>query len=81
MCYLTGIRCEEKDFWFINTCKILAEHFPCERGCALVLGPDIPNYVDAPDLNTHQQCLVNQQKAKCAAQHPATSRLCACVPQ
>jgi len=80
-CGSQGMRCEEQDFWFINTCKTLAEHFPCERGCALVLGPDVPNYVESASLNTHQQCLVNQQQTRCAAKHEATARLCACVPR
>lgn len=44
--------------WFINSCKELRQHFPCEQGCALELGPDVPNYVQDPKLSTFHQCLV-----------------------
>jgi hypothetical protein len=73
------MRCEAHEFWFINSCTELSKHFPCEQGCALVLGPDIPNYVDDPQLSTFQKCLVTQQEPKCQASHPGTSRLCACT--
>ncbi|KAK3274131.1 hypothetical protein CYMTET_17673 [Cymbomonas tetramitiformis] len=78
-CADVGLRCSEPDFWFINNCQELAKHFPCERGCALVLGPDIPNYVHNPALNTYQKCLVTQEQSRCSASHPSTTRLCACV--
>jgi len=77
-CKDKGLQCMEHEFWFINTCKILEEHFSCARGCALVLGPDIPNFVEDPSLSTYHQCLVNQEEPKCSARHPGTSRLCAC---
>ena len=75
-----ALRCDEQSFWFINSCESLAEHFACERGCALVLGEDVPNYVVDASLNTYRQCLVNERQPKCDAHHPATARLCPCVP-
>ena len=37
-CADRGLRCHAPDFWFLNSCEKLAEYFPCEAGCALVLG-------------------------------------------
>mmetsp|Transcript_55114 Transcript_55114/g.175314 ORF Transcript_55114/g.175314 Transcript_55114/m.175314 type:complete len:99 (+) Transcript_55114:1324-1620(+) len=78
-CGRGGLRCQADQFWFINKCEILMKLFPCERGCSMVLGRDIPNYVMDPALSTHGQCLVTQEQPTCAAQHPGTARLCACV--
>ncbi|KAK9847547.1 hypothetical protein WJX84_001936 [Apatococcus fuscideae] len=72
--------CSTPDFWFINSCETLREHFPCTHGCATELGPDLPNYVMGPDLETYQTCLVFQKQPKCNAAHPSTARLCPCVP-
>ena len=37
-CRGVGMRCVASDFWFLNSCEALARRFPCENGCALVLG-------------------------------------------
>lgn len=71
--------CSTEDFWFINTCEALARHFACEAGCAVELGPDVPNYVHDPSLNTFQSCLVTQQTPRCTAAHRSTQRLCPCI--
>ena len=73
-----GLECKKADFWFINTCEELRQHFPCERGCAVELGDDVPNYVINPELPTYQTCLVTQREPTCAASHQDTRRLCAC---
>lgn len=71
--------CSASDFWYINDCAQLQAHFPCERGCMLELGRDVPNYVMDPDLPNHGTCLVSQEQARCEAVHPGTARLCPCV--
>lgn len=73
------MQCSTQDFWFINTCEELQQHFPCQRGCAVELGDDVPNYVVNPALATYQTCLVTQKEPKCSAKHPDTRRLCPCV--
>lgn len=78
-CADRGLRCHSPDFWFLNSCETLAEYFPCEGGCALVLGDDIPNYVMGEEMDTYQKCLVNERQSTCAASHHGTARLCACL--
>ena len=74
-----GMECSQQDFWFLNSCEVLRQHFPCERGCTVELGQDIPNYVVDPELATHQTCLIAQKQPACGASHPATARLCPCI--
>ena len=71
--------CSGGDFWFVNSCETLKQHFPCERGCTVELGLDIPNYVVDLSLATHQTCLIAQKQPSCEASHPATARMCPCV--
>jgi hypothetical protein len=73
-----GRVCRPQDFWFINTCEVLRQHFPCEKGCTVELGSDVPAYVHQQGLPTSQACLVTQQQPQCWGEHAATSRLCAC---
>ena len=79
-CAASNLRCVAKDFWFLNRCAILEEHFACENGCAPVLGDDVPNYVVARDADTFGKCLVTERRSTCRASHRATRRLCACAP-
>ena len=79
-CSEQGMRCRQDDFWFLNTCEELKRQFPCERGCAAELGPDVPNYVMSEELGTHHMCLVNQRQPLCSASHQSTARLCPCIP-
>jgi hypothetical protein len=72
------LACKKEDFWFINTCEELKRHFLCEKGCAVELGNDVPNYVVNPQLPTYQTCLVTQKEPTCSASHPDTQRLCPC---
>lgn len=76
-----GMECNQHEFWFINSCEELSKHFPCEKGCTVELGNDVPNYVNDASLGSHQTCLVNQKEAKCAAANPSTQRLCPCIPK
>lgn len=80
-CSAHGQACSQEDFWFLNTCKALRRHFLCDIGCAVGVGPDVPNYVEDQKLPTHHQCLVTQKAPSCEAKHDGTSRLCACIPQ
>lgn len=75
------MNCNAGEFWFINSCEELSQHFACEKGCAVELGEDIPNYVLDTTLATHQTCLVNQRQPKCDAANPSSRRLCPCVPK
>ncbi len=72
--------CSRPDFWFINSCTELRRHFHCERGCNVVLGDDVPNYVVNPAQITFHQCLITQRLPLCQASHNDTVRLCPCVP-
>lgn len=71
--------CSAEDFWFINSCTELRRHFGCERGCNVVLGDDVPNYVVNAAQMTFQQCLITQRQSNCGASHNDTARLCPCV--
>ncbi len=55
------------------------QNFPCESGCAVELGSDIPNYVMDPNLSTFHSCLITQKQPQCDASHAATARLCPCT--
>ncbi|KAK9838605.1 hypothetical protein WJX84_002304, partial [Apatococcus fuscideae] len=79
-CRQQDMECRTQDFWFINSCEVLREHFPCTHGCAIELGADLPNYVMGADLQTFQTCLVFQKQPICKASHASTARLCPCVP-
>lgn len=80
VCRGVALTCEKQDFWFINTCKELKKHFPCERGCAMEVGPDLPNYVVGANLSTYQTCLIMEGGGStCQASHKSTRRLCPCV--
>lgn len=59
-----GLRCVDADFWFINSCTELRRAFPCEGGCAVELGHDVPNYVVDARQPTYQKCLVNQVRLR-----------------
>jgi hypothetical protein len=41
---------------------VLRQHMPCERGCTVELGPDVPAYVSAPNQTLHQYCLITQAR-------------------
>ena len=61
-------------------CDVLDRAFPCERGCVMVLGDDIPNYVSNPrNAEHHGRCLVTELRSTCDAKHWSTSRMCPCV--
>ena len=80
-CRNQEMECNSHEFWFINSCEELSKHFPCEQGCAVELGNDVPNYVVDASLGSFQTCLVNQKQPKCEAANPSTRRLCPCVPK
>jgi len=78
-CETARMWCDATQFPFINKCEVMQQHFPCERGCDLVEGPDVPNYVDGVGLPTYQQCLVTDKRPKCDGSHQETFRLCPCI--
>ena len=79
-CAAAGGACDGTQFWWVNRCDALRAAFPCEAGCALAVGPDVPAYnADAKSV-AHQQCLVTETRSRCDARHYATRRLCPCVP-
>lgn len=59
-CSARGQECSADDFWFLNSCKALRQHFACELGCATEMGPDMPSYVEDETLSTFHQCLVRE---------------------
>jgi hypothetical protein len=80
-CAADGGACDGGSFWWVNRCAALRAAFPCERGCALAVGPDVPAYNDDAKSSAHQQCLVTETRSRCDARHHATRRLCPCVPR
>ncbi|GAB4822166.1 hypothetical protein N2152v2_009212 [Parachlorella kessleri] len=79
-CVARGLLCRSPDFWFVNMCSVLKQHFPCERGCTIELGPDVPNYVMDASSPGYQYCLVTQRASTCHAVNPGAARLCPCSP-
>lgn len=79
LCSDVSLQCSPEDFWFINSCEVLGQHFVCEAGCTVEMGLDVPNFVSDPLHSMHGSCLVSQQQPRCMAHHNSTSRLCPCV--
>jgi hypothetical protein len=44
-CAARGMICSASDMPWLNSCTVLKKYFPCERGCILEAGADIPSYV------------------------------------
>lgn len=38
----------------------MRKHFPCEHGCIIELGPDVPAYVVDPSQTLFHYCLLTQ---------------------
>lgn len=73
-------RCDERELEFVNSCDALAAAFACEGGCGHQIGFELPAYVADRRAATSGQCLVTDgPMPRCAATHPATERLCACL--
>ena len=79
-CEAEGMRCDEAQLQFANTCAELRSHFPCEHGCGHQLGDEIPCYVTDRARDTSLVCLHSDVVSKCAAAFRSTTRLCVCVP-
>ena len=79
-CAAAGARCDAPALEWGNTCEAMARHFKCEAGCGHQVGPELPAYASAPDLDTHRQCLISDiAVSTCSANFRKTSRLCTCV--
>jgi hypothetical protein len=78
-----GLRCESALLETGNECEGLQRiFFGCPAGCEVSVGPDQPAYVSAAGDPNRGKCLTNGQPetSTCEASHPATMRLCTCVP-
>ena len=79
-CAAAGGLCDAPSLEWANSCAVMARHFPCEAGCGHQVGTELPAYATAPDLDTHQQCLVSDIAVPvCSAAFRKTARLCSCV--
>jgi hypothetical protein len=79
-CTLSIVSCDERELEFMNRCDALAAAFACEGGCGHQIGLELPAYVADRRAATAGQCLVTDgPMPRCAASHPATARLCACL--
>jgi hypothetical protein len=79
-CAAMGGRCEERELEWGNSCAALARHFPCEAGCGHQVGPELPAYASAKDLDTYRQCLTSDiAVSTCDAKYAKTRRLCTCA--
>lgn len=43
-----------------STPAVMRKHFPCEHGCIIELGPDVPAYVVDPSQTLFHYCLLTQ---------------------
>lgn len=41
----------------------MRKHFPCEKGCTVELGPDVPAYVADANQTLHKYCLITQARS------------------
>lgn len=64
----------------LPVCAELKQHFPCERGCTVELGPDVPLYVMEPSSPGYRYCLITQRPSRCSATNSGAARLCPCSP-
>lgn len=80
-CLKRNLMCSQKDMPWLNTCDALKKSFPCEKGCILETGGDIPCYVSG-ELPTRGFCVTKMHNdvMLCEGFHAGTSRLCACIP-
>mmetsp|Transcript_32694 Transcript_32694/g.53013 ORF Transcript_32694/g.53013 Transcript_32694/m.53013 type:complete len:515 (+) Transcript_32694:79-1623(+) len=81
VCDEKQLQCSAGDFDRINDCALLVQKFPCEAGCSLEWGPDIPNYLSQVGDLHYGRCLVTEWVPTCEASHPFTRRLCPCIPR
>ena len=81
VCSGAHLQCKDDLLRFIDDCDFLRSHFPCDNGCGHQLGFELPAFV-VGDEPTRGQCLASNHATlqTCDAFHPATKRLCACVP-
>ncbi len=81
-CDKKSMACSSGDMPWLNTCDALKKHFPCERGCILETGGDIPSYVSG-DMATRGFCVtkMHNEAIMCHGLHLGTTRICACVPK
>merc|ERR1712014_565483 len=81
-CQRAGLRCEQRQLEYVNTCEALKRTFACEEGCGHQVGKEIPCYVHDSTRDTARQCLMTDEATPtCEAAHASTTRLCACVPR
>ncbi len=80
-CEENNLVCSNKEMAWLNSCTELKKHFPCERGCLLESGKDIPSYVNGA-LPTRGFCVTKTRNEliSCEGHHAGTKRLCACIP-
>ena len=79
-CAKYGLRCDTRSLEWGNNCEAMAKFFRCERGCGHQVGPELPAYASAADLDTHGQCLISDIAfSTCGAAFKKTSRLCTCI--
>lgn len=92
VCRRRGQECSAEDFWFLNSCKELRQHFACEMGCITGNKLETPSYMADELLPNFHQCLVTGAISardymvalgtpSCVAQHQGALRLCPCVPR
>eukprot|EP00929_Paragymnodinium_shiwhaense_P085987 TRINITY_DN46464_c0_g1_i2.p1 TRINITY_DN46464_c0_g1~~TRINITY_DN46464_c0_g1_i2.p1 ORF type:complete len:461 (+),score=87.83 TRINITY_DN46464_c0_g1_i2:98-1480(+) len=85
VCASKQLHCSMDELAFLMArCDLLAEFLPCERGCQVADGGELPAYVSTNGAEgTDMQCLIDAKRRKpsCTAAHPSTVRLCACMPE
>ena len=49
----------------VHGLAVLRRHFPCEHGCTVELGADVPAYVMDANQTLHKYCLITQARCRC----------------
>lgn len=75
-----AFRCKAEAIRLLNSCLALKAAFSCSV-CKKSVGEDQPAFVSSRADPNWGACLFSSDsKSSCAANHPATRRLCPCVP-
>jgi len=78
-CTGKGLSCDADQLIFLNKCSVMKKFLPCERGCAYMIGVDMPAYVTLDQNENAKQCLRSfSESVSCGGKHQSTQRLCPC---
>lgn len=71
--------CVDEYISYANKCEVMKQYFPCENGCVMELGDDVPAYVATIGNNYHKCVTTESTTFMCSGSHERTQRLCPCT--